>query len=1288
MIKRSPKFVFFSLLSVLVFLALLIGRTTESFQFSTASLFRHNLVTTIAGNGTETFAGDGGQATSASLYLPEGVAVDAQDDVYIADFGNSRIRKVDVSTGLISTVAGNGTAYSGDGGLATSAGIGNPRSVFVDDNGDIYIGSGFRVRKVDNATGNISTVAGASNGYSGDGGPAISASMSEVRGLVVDSNGNIFISDGFNNVIRRVDAGTGIITTYAGIGTNGFSGDGGLASAAELYIPMHLDIDANDNLYVVDQFNLRIRKIDSSTGIITTIAGNGNSPGIVDVQATSTGIGYVEGVAVDTNGEVYIADNLYYIYKVETSGIIRRLGGITRNFSGDGGPFSSAGFDRVIDLDIDSSGNLYIADEQNDRIRKVSLGSGVAPTFDIVSITPSLHSIDVSVVSTISVVFDDTLNTATVNQSSLPIYGELSGLINGVYSYSTTSKTNDTVTFTPTDDFLVGERVDIVVTDAVTSSSAVAISPYVSSFIVEVPQQATGFSAAVSQNTSSQRPFGIAGLDVENDGDIDVAIAHVAGIDIFENNGSGIFTPGTVLTSAGETRNLVAADLDRDGNMDLVRTEGALISVFLGNGNGTFQTKASYSMSGTGRAVRSSDFDGDGVLDIAAASTDALAIFIGNGNGTFKTVVEYSLGVSLSYGLAVGDLDEDGSQDIVIGAQTLGNMPVYLNQGDGTFVQNGSVTSGNVNMDLVDVNGDAHLDLISGGGGGFFEVSFGDGNGGFGAPVNSGSPRGSYRGSDIDSDGDLDLVASSTDLFNIYIKLNNGSGVFSSEYTVSTNNRTMNTVVADFNADDIVDVAATVFDIATLTVNQLAVSLGLPVNTLPTATVPTSISQTTDGSGQVSFQITVSDTDSDSTRFEVQYSEDGGSNFYDAQLVSATPSAGTVDLNNATQYQVGSSDAIDTDSGSKTLTIVWDTQSASNGNGALIGDQSDIQLRVIPNDSIGDGSSQTTSNFSVDNQSPVGLTLLSSPVSSATEVDLEWTSVTESNFSHYEIWVSETQSEVVNRNGSAIEWDDSDDVLLTNIATNTTTVTGLDSGKSYFFKIFALDTYGNIETVVEISLDTPNAGGRRRATQVTPMEVDVVGVDALLEDEATLNKDNMDFFKETDSTNTFGSLLSKNQDMHGVAIKVPGALDKMHSLISLFEWMDHPDYQLTESSQEMFDRYHFLFRMKAFLKFMALNFDMSDGYTLKSPEVEPLENYAELFKTLMFSFSECFTASQIERAISHDRPDNGWWWAGYWYFLGGFIEGSYRVWDPIIDLPMLKVLEVFVTDYCPLDNQL
>ena len=339
-------------------------------------------ITTFAGTGDRRFGGDGGLAVEAHLWSPYDVATDGAGNLYIAATSHNRIRKVD-SSGVITTVAGSGRrGYGGDGGPTTAARLSSPYSVEVGSGGNLYIADrgNHRIRKVD-TSGIISTITGSVK--PGDGGPAVQAQLRSPDGVATDSYGNFYIADPGNDRIRRVDP-TGVISTVAGTGESGFSGDGGPAIQAQLDTPLGVATDGAGNLYIADYSNDRIRKVDS-TGVITTVAGSassftsrGNGDGGLAVRAQ---LGSPNDVAVDGAGNLYIADRLNPgIRKVDSSGIITTIVGTgERGFGGDGGSAVDALLNYPAGIAIDRAGNLYIADNVNHRIRKVD-SSGVIST--------------------------------------------------------------------------------------------------------------------------------------------------------------------------------------------------------------------------------------------------------------------------------------------------------------------------------------------------------------------------------------------------------------------------------------------------------------------------------------------------------------------------------------------------------------------------------------------------------------------------------------------------------------------------------------------------------------------------------------------------------------------------------------------------------------------------------------------------------------------------------------------------------------------------------------------
>jgi uncharacterized protein (TIGR03437 family) len=337
-------------------------------------------ISTVAGNGVYSYSGDGGPATSAQFNSPQAVAVDAAGNLYIADTGNNVVRQV-TAKGIVTTIAGTGTAgFGGDNGAATSAQLNAPQGIAVDSAGNVYVAdtANSRVRKISNGT--ITTVAGSGTvGYGGDGGAAASAQLNTPVGLAFDKGGNLYIADLGNNVIRKVST-SGSISTVAGNGSQGYSGDNGLATLAQLNGPESVAVDSAGNLYIADTLNSAVREVTAG-GTILTVAGTGFPGYSGDGHlATAAQLGSPTAVAVDSAGNVYIADSGARIRKVFSAGVIVTIAGTgIRNYTGDGGAATSATMNGATGISMDANGDLFLADASNNAIRELTFtGSGIS----------------------------------------------------------------------------------------------------------------------------------------------------------------------------------------------------------------------------------------------------------------------------------------------------------------------------------------------------------------------------------------------------------------------------------------------------------------------------------------------------------------------------------------------------------------------------------------------------------------------------------------------------------------------------------------------------------------------------------------------------------------------------------------------------------------------------------------------------------------------------------------------------------------------------------------------
>jgi len=340
------------------------------------------MIATAVGTGEKGFAGDGGPANAALLNGPFDIAFDAAGNLYFSDTFNNRIRRVAAGSGIIATVAGSGDkGYSGDGGPATAAALNEPYGIVVDRAGNIFIADRLnrRVRRIDAASGIITTSAGTGEAaYSGDGGPAAEAGLAEPNGLAFDAaERRLYIADVADHRVRVIDLASGTIATFAGTGKGEHSGDGGPARDAGVFGARAVKLGVDGTFYILERQGSSLRAVDPATGIITTIAGTGARGYSGDGgPALAAVFDAPKEMAIDRDGSLIIVDTENHaIRRIDrASFIVSPLAGGHKGGDGDGGPATAAGLDRPHGAVVGPDGAIYIGDTNNHRIRKVTRG--------------------------------------------------------------------------------------------------------------------------------------------------------------------------------------------------------------------------------------------------------------------------------------------------------------------------------------------------------------------------------------------------------------------------------------------------------------------------------------------------------------------------------------------------------------------------------------------------------------------------------------------------------------------------------------------------------------------------------------------------------------------------------------------------------------------------------------------------------------------------------------------------------------------------------------------------
>lgn len=610
------------------------------------------VISTVAGGGdviNMDGVGDGGPATQAYLSWPRGVAADAAGNFYIADTLNFRVRKVS-QAGTITTIAGkqgdgigNGD-FNGDGIPATEAEL-SAWGVDVDAAGNVYIADkqNARIRRVSTA-GIITTVAGNGiAGFAGDGGSAILARLNQPDDIAVDAAGNLYLLDQGNQRVRKVSAG--IISTVAGNGQAGFSGDGGQARTASLNNPQSIAVDALGNLYIADTGNDRVRLV-SADGKIQTIAGGG--PFRVDALASNSILEDPLGVAVDRAGNVYISEARNAVRMIGTDGVMRTVAGIFDDVSGfyssnpgilgDDGPATAASFETAEDLVVDRTGNLLVADRGNGRIRKVTpIPNRPTP--------PGLGA----------------FRPYVLTRVNGPLRDVISGDITG-------DGRDDVIMTTRLGRFGPDPGVDWDLIIMVQKADGTLAAP------VRLDYPAAGYQEI--SNWGGKLALG----DFNRDGIQDVVVSHETGLDLVAGSRSGTFV---VRSFNGPVKpepamDIVAMDVDRDGNLDVVCQ--AITTVWSGNmgvrtyfGTGTGGVRA-FLDNDRKKVVEdlvTADFNGDGVKDlgylyqgISDVDDHGVELFLQSTTGGFSPVAVYPFGTSYMTTLAAADFNGDLRADL------------------------------------------------------------------------------------------------------------------------------------------------------------------------------------------------------------------------------------------------------------------------------------------------------------------------------------------------------------------------------------------------------------------------------------------------------------------------------------------------------------------------------------------------------------------------------------------------------------------------------------------------
>ncbi len=558
----------------------------------------------------------------------------------------------------------------------------------------------------------------------------------------------------------------------------------------------------------------------------------------------------------------------------------------------------------------------------------------------------------------------------------------------------------------------------------------------------------------INPTTDATGVLGVGLADMDGDGDVDIVTSGKDGVKVYSQNSSGTFDL-TIVESIDAVR-LQLVDLENDGDTDILVTLATNPSVKWYRNNGALEFVGSFIGTGSEGKAYAGDLDGDKVPDIVTATKESevfvLRRWMNNGFGSFaSTTLSSDSGVKA---VTIADINGNGFQDIVTGGSK--GLQNWDTSNAITWSRNDidDVNKDFTYITIADVNENDQNDIV---------VADQVGNKVIfyrhlehsrfeRIVVSSDTDATTVKVIDLDEDGDGDIVAAAQDDNGVSWFDNNGQEEFTKRTLASNLQSPLMVAVADIDNDND-------FDFAVGDHFRGKVYWYERVRAKPTATAPDNVQQAVDGSGYVSFDTTISDADFDPTRIRAQYSVDG-EHWYKPYLVQVTSSAGSVDLRNGNGYQVGTSNVIDTNAHeSVKLTLWWDTKTVVNTGGPVVGDIETVRLRIIPRDDLSVGAAAVSASLRVDNAGPTGLANLRITNISETEATLAWDPAQDSGSFTYKIYYGTSHSAVLEQKSDV--WDGEDNELMNDVENTSATITGLESNKTYTFKIFALDTFAN-----------------------------------------------------------------------------------------------------------------------------------------------------------------------------------------------------------------------------------